>query len=210
MKILIVDDHPVVRQGIRQILARHAPVESINEAATAAAAMESLATMPVDLVLLDLNLPDNSGFWVLKEIRRCYPDLPVLVLTIQSEENTAVRVLKAGANGFLNKESAPEELLNAVQSVLGGRRYISTRLAEWLAFDVSGHRESVPHERLSDREFQVLCLLGTGKSITDIAQMLSCSPTTISTYRKRIFPKMNMESNADLTMYCLKHRLISM
>jgi DNA-binding NarL/FixJ family response regulator len=210
MKILIVDDHPVVRHGIHQILSQHPEVGSISEAPAAAAAIESLAENPVDLVLLDLNLPDQSGFWVLKEIRRRYPDLPVLVLTIQSEENTAVRVLKAGANGFLNKESAPEELLKAVQTVLGGRRYISARLAEWLAFDVSGHRESVPHERLSDREFQVLCLLARGKSIAEIAQMLSRSPNTISTYRARILAKMDMETNAGLTQYCLTHQLISM
>jgi DNA-binding NarL/FixJ family response regulator len=210
MKILIVDDHPVVRQGIHQILAKNPEMNAVMEAASATAAMETLKSTPVDVVLLDLNLPDQNGFWVLKEIRRHYPALPVLVLTIQPEEHMAVRVLKAGANGFLNKESAPEDLLKAVQTVYSGRRYISARLAEWLAFDVSGHRESVPHERLSDREFQVLCLLASGKSISEIAALLSRSANTISTYRSRILVKMDIETNAGLTQYCLAHQLINM
>lgn len=207
---MIVDDHPVVRQGIRQILTSHPDYRVSAEAATAAAAVELVDTAAVDLVLLDLNLPDQSGFWVLKEIRRHHPELPVLVMTIQPEEHMAVRVLKAGANGFLNKESAPEELIKAVQTVLRGKRYISARLAEWLAFDASGHRESIPHERLSDREFQVLCLLAAGKSISEIAALLRRSANTISTYRSRILTKMGIENNAGLTQYALTHHLIAL
>lgn len=208
MKIMIVDDHPVVRQGIRLILASHPGIEVVAETGTAAATLEKLRTTPVDLVVLDLNLPDQNGFVVLKDIQHRHPGLPVLILTMQPEEHMAVRALKAGANGFLNKESAPEELVKAVLAVFQGRRYISPKLAEWLALEVGGHRESVPHERLSDREFQVMCLLASGKGVTAIAAMLHRNPNTISTYRARILSKMGMESNADLTQYATKHQLI--
>ncbi|CAB1368046.1 response regulator [Denitratisoma oestradiolicum] len=208
MKIMIVDDHPVVRQGIRLILGADAEIEVVAEAANAREAMEQARHQALDLIVLDLNLPDQNGFWVLKEVRRIHPDLPVLILSIQPEEHMAVRALKAGASGFLNKESAPEELVKAVRSVMRGKRYISPRLAEWLAVDISGHRESLPHERLSDREYQVLCLLASGKSISDIAATLHRSPNTISTYRTRILHKMGIETNAGLTHYALTHQLI--
>lgn len=210
MKILLVDDHPVVRQGIRFILSQDARLEVVAEAASAAAALEigRNPAQALDLAILDLNLPDQNGFAVLAELLRLRPALPILILSIQPAEHMAVRALKAGAMGFLNKESAPEELLVAIHTLARGRRFISSELAEWLAVDVSGHRESLPHERLSDREYQVLCLLAGGKSISEIAALLSRSPNTISTYRARILEKMNLETNADLTQYAVRHQLI--
>lgn len=210
MNIMLVDDHPVVRQGLRLMLCAEPGIQVSTEAASAEEALRILrdGAAPVDLLVLDLNLPDNNGFAVLEAVQRLYPELPVLILTIQPAEHMAVRALKAGASGFLNKEAAPEELVRAVRTVAQGRKYISASLAEWLALDASGHRESLPHERLSDREFQVLCLLAGGKSISEIAEMLSRSPNTISTFRTRILEKMGIETNAGLTQYALRHQLI--
>lgn len=208
MKLMLVDDHPVVRQGIRMILGSDPTIEVVAEVANATAAVERARAGDLDLVVLDLNLPDQNGFWVLQEVRRHQPKLPVLILSIQPEEHMAVRALKAGASGFLNKESAPEELVNAVRTVMRGKRYISPRLAEWLATEVGGHRESLPHERLSDREYQVMCLIAAGRSITEIAASLHRSANTISTYRARILQKMGMDTNAELTQYALTHQLI--
>ncbi len=208
IKAMLVDDHPVVRQGIRMILAANPDIEVVAEAATAAAAIEHIKQTEINLIVLDLNLPDQNGFWVLSELQRLRPDLPVLVLSIQPEEHMAVRALKAGARGFLNKEGAPEELANAVRLIAAGKRYISPRLAEWLAVDVSGHRESMPHERLSDREYQVMCLLAAGRPVSEIAAQLHRSANTISTYRSRIMQKMAIETNAGLTEYALTHQLI--
>ena len=209
IKVMLVDDHPVVRQGIRLILSANGEIDVIAEAANAAEAVQKVRNQVLDLVVLDLNLPDQNGFWVLAELQRSHPTLPVLVLSIQPEEHMAVRALKAGARGFLNKESAPEELAKAVRTVADGKRYISPRLAEWLAVDVSGHRESLPHERLSDREYQVMCLLASGRSISEIAAQLNRSANTISTYRTRIMQKMAIENNAGLTEYALNHQLIN-
>lgn len=208
MKIMLVDDHPVVRQGIRLILGAEAGIEVCAEAATAAAALDHVRKLDLDLVVLDINLPDQNGFVVLQEIRRHRPDLPVLILSIQPEEHMAARALKAGASGFLNKESAPEELITAVRTLARGRKYISPRLAEWLALDLSGQRDSLPHERLSDREYQVFCLLAAGKSVSEIADALNRSANTISTYRARILGKMGIDHNAGLTQYALLHHII--
>lgn len=210
MKIMLVDDHPVVRQGLRQMLCADPMLDVVAEAATAAQALDLLrAEEPsLDLLVLDLNLPDKSGFAVLEAAQRLRPGLPVLILSIQPAEHMAVRALQAGASGFLNKEAAPEELVRAIQTVTQGKKYISQGLAEWLALDVSGHRESLPHERLSDREFQVMCLLAGGKSVSEIAETLARSPNTISTYRARILEKMGIENNAGLTQYALRHQLI--
>lgn len=208
MKVLIVDDHPVVRQGVKLILGAEPDIEVTGEAATARDAVRQLGECSPDFVVLDLNLPDQSGFFVLEHIQRERPDLPVLVLSIQPEEHMAVRALKAGAAGFLNKESAPEDLVRALRTIADGRRYISPRFAEWLALEASGRRESLPHERLSEREFQVMCMLAAGKSISEIAATLSRSANTISTYRTRILAKMNIAGNTGLTEYAIAHRLI--
>jgi two-component system invasion response regulator UvrY len=210
MKILLVDDHPVVRQGIRLMLAADAELDVCAEAINAASAIEILrrTEMPLDLMILDLNLPDQNGFVVLQESMRHRPEMQVLIMSIQPEEYMAVRALKLGASGYLSKEAAPEELIRAISTLRRGKKYISPALAEWLALDVSGHREGLPHERLSEREYQVFCLLSAGESISDIAQALSRSPNTISTYRSRILRKMGIDTNAGLTQYALQHTLI--
>ncbi len=210
MKILLVDDHPVVRQGIRLMLAADSELDVCAEATNAASAIEFLrrTEMPLDLMILDLNLPDQNGFVVLQESTRHRPEMSVLIMSIQPEEHMAVRALKLGASGYLSKEAAPDELIKAITTLRRGKKYISPALAEWLALDVSGHREGLPHERLSEREYQVFCLLSAGKSISDIAESLSRSPTTISTYRSRILRKMGIGTNAGLTQYALQHALI--
>ena len=207
MRALIVDDHPVVRQGVKLILLE-AKIEVVGEAANARDAIRLSKELAPDVVVLDLNLPDQSGFVVLEHLQRDQPELPVLVLSIQPEEHMAVRALQAGASGFLNKESAPEDLVKALRTIVAGRRYISTGFAEWLALEVSGRREYLLHERLSEREFQVMCLLAAGKSVSEIAAQLSRSANTISTYRTRILTKMNITSNAGLTEYAIAHQLI--
>lgn len=210
MKILLVDDHPVVRQGIRLMLAADTELDVCAEAINAASAIDILrrTEMPLDLMILDLNLPDQNGFVVLQESMRHRPEMSVLIMSIQPEEHMAVRALKLGASGYLSKEAAPEELIKAITTLRRGKKYISPALAEWLALDVSGHREGLPHERLSEREYQVFCLLSAGKSVSDIAQALSRSPTTVSTYRSRILRKMGIGTNAGLTQYALQHALI--
>jgi DNA-binding NarL/FixJ family response regulator len=211
MKILLVDDHPVVRQGIRLMLAVDPELEVVAEAVDAASAIAILRKREqvLDLMILDLNLPDQNGFAVLQESERHRPELSVLIMSIQPEEHMAVRALKLGASGYLSKEAAPEELLKAITTLRRGKKYISPALAEWLALDVSGHREGLPHERLSEREYQVFCMLSSGKTISEIAESLSRSPTTISTYRSRILRKMGIATNAGLTQYALQHALVS-
>ena len=211
MKILLVDDHPVVRQGIRLMLAVDPELEVVAEAVDAASAIAILRKREqvLDLMILDLNLPDQNGFAVLQESERHRPELSVLIMSIQPEEHMAVRALKLGASGYLSKEAAPEELLKAITTLRRGKKYISPALAEWLELDVSGHREGLPHERLSEREYQVFCMLSSGKTISEIAESLSRSPTTISTYRSRILRKMGIATNAGLTQYALQHALVS-
>ncbi len=210
MKILLVDDHPVVRQGIRLMLAADTELDVCAEAINATSAIDILrrTEVPLDLMILDLNLPDQNGFVVLQESKRHRPEMQVLIMSIQPQEHMAVRALKLGASGYLSKEAAPEELIKAIATLRRGKKYISPALAEWLALDVSGHREGLPHERLSEREYQVFCLLSAGKSISDIAEGLSRSPTTISTYRSRILKKMGITTNAGLTQYALENALI--
>lgn len=211
MKIMLVDDHPVVRQGIRLMLAAETDFEVCAEATNAASAIDIVrnSAIELELMILDLNLPDQNGFVVLQEATRLRPDMLVLIMSIQPEEHMAVRALKLGASGYLSKEAAPEELIKAIATLRRGKKYISPALAEWLALDVSGHREGLPHERLSEREYQVFCLLATGRSISEIADSLTRSPTTISTYRSRILRKMGIGTNAGLTQYAIQHALIS-
>lgn len=208
MNVMIVDDHPVVRQGVKLILTQESDIKVVAEAATARDAIQTLRAIEVDFLVLDLNLPDDNGFVVLEFLQRELPSLPVLVLSVQPEEHMAVRALKMGAAGYLNKESAPEDLVKALRTITVGRRYISPRLAEWLAIEASGHRESLPHERLSERELQVMLKLAAGKGISEIAAELNRSANTVSTYRTRILAKMGFAGNASLTEYAITHQLI--
>ncbi|NTV10111.1 MAG: response regulator transcription factor [Zoogloea sp.] len=209
MKILIVDDHPLVRQGLKQTIDAVPDMTVAAEARDASEALAALRGGMCNVVILDINLPDRTGLDVLQELRKFNGKLPVLVLSIHPERALAIRCLKAGANGFLNKESAPEELVRAVRKIANGGTYVSSALADMLALEVSGRSLALPHEKLSDREYQVMCLLASGRSISQIAVMLNRSPNTISTYRARILDKMGMDSNAELTRYAVASQLIA-
>jgi two-component system, NarL family, invasion response regulator UvrY len=206
-RVLIVDDHSVVRQGLKQILHESDIPVIVGEAASGQEALTLARTGDWDLVVLDISLPDRSGLDVLKQIKSYYPKLPVLVLTMHAEEQYAVRVLRAGAAGYLTKDSSPEEMASAVKKVAGGGRYVSSSLAEKLVFDMGGLRER-PHEALSDREFQVFCMLASGERIKDIAEKLCLSVKTVSSHRARILTKMKMRNNAQLVQYALEQKLI--
>ena len=167
-----------------------------------------LDQVAVDLVLLDITMPGESGLDALKELRRKYPHVPVLILSFHPEHRFAVRALKAGASGYITKESAPEELVQAVRKIAAGGKYVSSALAEHLAAELEDRSDKLPHEMLSDREFQVLCLLGSGKKSSEIAEQLGVSVNTVNTYRTRMLEKMNMQSNVELSRYALEHGLI--
>jgi two-component system, NarL family, invasion response regulator UvrY len=206
--ILIVDDHPVVRHGIRQIFAATDDLVVTGEATTGREALDVLERGACDLVVLDLSLPDADGLDLLKQIRRDWPGVSVLVLTIHSEDQFALRVLKAGASGYLTKESAPAELVGAIRKIRGGGRYISQATAERLASHLGAETDRPMHERLSDREYQVLRLIAAGRTTRDISCELSLSVKTVGTYRARLMEKMRIRSSAELTAYAVRHRLI--
>ena len=209
MRILIADDHAVVRQGLTNILLRAYPHAVCGEARNATELLQSLRAEQWDVVILDINMPGRSGLEVLKDLKQERPELPVLVLSMHPEDQYAVRTLKAGASGYLNKDCAPDELANAVMRILEGRRYISPALAEALAsgLDPTKTSTTLPHETLSDREYQVLCHLAAGKKPREIADALCLTPQTISTYRTRILEKMNMKTTAELMRYAIENNL---
>ncbi len=208
IRVLIVDDHPVVRRGLQQILAQEPDVAEAVEAEDAAKMMELVEKERWDIVVLDITLPGRSGLEALKDLKAVRPALPVLVLSMHPEEQYALRVLKAGAAGYMNKDSASEELVNAVRKVVGGGRYVSPFMAERLAFLVGSDYERPAHENLSDREFQVMCMIASGKRLKEVAEELGISVKTVSTYRARVLEKMGMENNAELTIYAVKNRLV--
>lgn len=209
MRILIVDDHAVVRQGLKQILNDSFRTAVYGEAGNAQAALEKIWNEEWDVVVLDISMPGRSGLEVLKEIKRAKPKLPVLVLSMHSEDQFAVRVVRSGAAGYMTKESAPDELVGAIKKVLAGGRYVSSELAEKMVMYLDIDAQKQPHESLSDREFQVLRLIGAGKTIRDIASQLSLSAKTVSTYRTRILEKMFLKTSADLICYAVHHDLAS-
>lgn len=208
MKILLVDDHAVVRAGMISILAEASFSLEIGEAASYREAMECLRNAEWDAVLLDISLPDKSGIELLKAIKRQWKSLPVLMLSIYPEDQYAVRAMRAGASGYLTKESASDELLKAVEKVAWGGRYISESLAESLASAIDEVSDKAPHETLSDREYTVMCMIASGKTVSEIAEELSLSVKTVSTYRSRILEKLNMQHNAELTHYAIKQGLV--
>ncbi len=208
MKILLADDHAVVRHGLRQILAEDFARAAFGEARNAQEALDLVWKEKWDIVILDITMPGRSGLEVLREIKRSRPKLPVLVLSMHPENQFAIRVLKRGAAGYMTKESAPSELVNAVKRVLAGGRYVSLPLAEKLASDLSRETQKAPQDLLSDREFQVLRLIASGKLVSEIAGELSLSVKTISTYRARILEKMGLRNNAELMHYAIQQRLV--
>jgi DNA-binding NarL/FixJ family response regulator len=208
IRALIADDHAVVRQGLKQILGDTPEMVVAGEATTGQEVLDKIRAETWDVVVLDISMPDRSGLDVLKQLRSERPKLPVLVLSMHSEDQYAVRVLKAGASGYLTKDSAPDELVKAIRKVVSGGRYVSSFLAEKLAFEIGTDSSRLPHETLSDREFQVLRLIAAGKSVTEIAAELYLSPKTVSTYRARLLQKMNLGTTAELMHYAMQNHLI--
>jgi DNA-binding NarL/FixJ family response regulator len=212
-KILIVDDHAIVRQGLRQILAETPDLKVEGEAANGQEALDLLRgeNKKWGLAILDISLPDRSGLDLLKQFRNLHPKLPVLVLTMHAEDQYAVRVLRAGAAGFLTKESAPDELVRAIRQIKEGFRYVSPSIAQRLVLDLTSDNdpEMLPHQSLSDREFEVMQMIVAGQRLTHIAEKLHLSVKTISSHRARILSKIRMQSNAELVRYALHHGLQS-
>ncbi len=207
-RILIADDHSVVRKGLKQILVEEFPSVHIGEVADAESLIKEVIASTWDVIITDLSMPGRSGLDALQQIKQHYPKLPVLILSVHPEEQYALRVLKAGAAGYLNKDMASEELVNAVHRVLSGRKYISPSVAEKLAVSLDKDGDKLPHEYLSDREFDVLKLIASGNSVSQIAELLSLSSTTVSTYRARIMAKMNLKNNTSLTLYAIENKII--
>lgn len=207
LNILIADDHPVVRQGVKQILADSPGLASTDEASDGQEVLEKIRNSDYDIVLLDITMPGMTGLDILKELKRQKPEIPVLILSIHPEEQYAIRVLRAGASGYLTKNSVPSELIAAIKKVSAGGKYISPSLAEGLASKLQTSFEIKAHETLSDREYHVLCLLASGKSAKKIAEELSLSVKTISTYRSRILEKMQMKNNVELIRYAIQNGL---
>ncbi len=208
MRILIADDHAVVRRGLRQLLQEDLPNAEFGEAQDGVGVLKLVAQADWDLVILDINMPGRSGIDVLRDMRERAPDLPVLVLSVHPEGQYAVRVLRLGAAGYLGKNAPPEELLQAVQRALAGRKYITDTLAEKLAYRLEDGEAEHLHDRLSDREFQVLCMIARGNAVGEIADELHLSVKTVSTYRTRLLEKMGMSNNAELIRYALEHNLV--
>ncbi len=206
IRILIVDDHPIVRRGIRDILSESLDIGATDEASHGQEALRMIHDSNYDLVLLDIAMPGRNGLEVLKDIKREKPGLPVLVLSVYPEEQYAIRALRAGASGYLTKESAPDELIRAIWKACRGGKYVTSSLAEKLASHLDDPGK-LPHETLSEREYQVLFMIASGKSLTEIAEVLLLSVKTVSTYRSRLLDKMGMKSNAELARYMLENHL---
>lgn len=208
IKILIADDHAIVRKGLKQIVSETPDILVTGEASTGYEVLDKVRGHDYDVVVLDISMPGGDGLNILKQIKKEKPKIPILVLSVHPEDQYAVRALRAGAAGYLTKESAPDELITAIRRVSGGRKYVSSFLAEKLAFELESDREKPLHERLSDREYQVMNMIASGKRVKEIADELCLSVKTISTYRTRILEKMQMKSNASLTHYAIKHGLV--
>ena len=207
-RILLVDDHPIVRRGVGEILARAFPQAIIHEVGSGAEAMSHVRCQPWDIVVLDLTLPDGSGLDVLKRIREAQARLPVLILSMHAADQFARRAIAAGASGYLTKDAADLELVTAVTRLMRGGRYFAPHIMEQVVISMTPDRDSRPHERLSDREYEVLRMIGSGKTVSEIASALTLSVKTVSTYRARVLEKMDMRTNAELTHYVVSHKLL--
>ncbi|MGB6604023.1 MAG: response regulator transcription factor [Steroidobacteraceae bacterium] len=206
--VLIADDHAMLRTGLRHYLEQDPAITAIGEAATGADTLQQLRDGQWDLVILDINMPDRSGIDILRHIRAGHPETRVLVMSGFSEKQYAINVLRAGAAGYLAKDQAPEEFMRAVHAVLAGRRFVSARLSEMLITALDEPADKPLHAALSEREFQILCKLAVGRSVSEIAQELFISVKTVSTYRARVLEKMHLDTNADLTAYALRNGLV--
>lgn len=208
IKVVIVDDHALIREGVKKTLSDEPDMAVVGEAESAAELLQVLEHVAADIVLLDITMPGESGLDALKGLHQKHPQVPVLILTFHPEHRFAVRALRAGASGYMTKESATEELVQAVRKIAGGGKYVSAALAEQLADELREGSGRLPHEALSDREFQVMRLFAQGKKSSEIAEQLSISVSTVNTYRTRVVQKMNMHSDVELSRYALEHGLI--
>jgi len=209
INILIADDHSLIREGFKKILSREDDLAVVGEAGNAAGIMDILSKNICDVIVLDISMPGKTGLDILSDIRIQYPNVKILILSMHSEEHYALRALKGGALGYLTKESAPDELITAIRKIHNGRMYISEVVAEQLAYNIGGKKkEKLLHEDLSDREFQVIQMLASGKSITDISDRLSISSSTVSTYRQRVMEKLNLKNTSELILYAIENHLI--
>jgi two-component system, NarL family, invasion response regulator UvrY len=208
IKILIADDHPIVRAGLKQILEEASDIKVTVEAGDGHELLRLIRKGGIDVVLLDISMPGLTGLDALKQIKTENPDLPILILSMHPEDQYGIRVLKAGAAGYLMKSAAPDQLVGAIRKVYRGGRYVSPSLAEKMAFGLQTGASGLPHETLSDREYQVLCMIASGKTVKEIGEELALSEKTISTYRARVLEKMNMKSNSEMTHYAIKLDLV--
>jgi DNA-binding NarL/FixJ family response regulator len=208
IEVLIVDDHHIVREGLERIISFESDIKVVGKSVNAAEAIRFLAGRKVDVIVLDISMPGRSGIDIIQDLKQIRSEVKIIMLSMHQEEQFATRAFKSGASGYLTKEMAPEEIVKAIRKVHAGRKYISSRYAEILADEIQGDAEKLPHERLSNREFEVMCMIGKGVSISNIAAELSLSDRTISTYHTRIFEKMNIKSNAEITIYLIEHGLL--
>jgi len=208
IRVLIADDHAIIRHGLKQILSETEDLVLAGEADGGVSAMQLLRTLECDVVLMDVSMPDRNGIDTLKLVKKEFPRLPVLILSMHPEEQYAVRALRAGAAGYLSKQAAPEQLVTALRQVASGKKYVSAEVAEELANAIGEDLDRPPHEKLSDREYQTLCMIASGRTLTQIAEQLNLSVKTVSVYRARLLEKMRLHNNAELTHYGLKHGLV--
>jgi len=207
IRILIADDHTIVREGLKQIVAEVPDMEVTDTATNGQEALDKALKNDFDIIVLDISMPVKTGLDVLRELKEKKPGLNILMLSIHPEEHYALRVLKSGASGYLTKESAPEELITAIRRVSQGKKYITLSLAEKLAVDIGNPKEKLPHETLSEREYKVMCMIGSGKSLKEIASEMFLSIKTISTYRTRILKKMKLKNNSELIRYVIENSI---
>ena len=208
IKVIVCDDHPIFREGLKKIVSQFRDITIADEVSDGTSLMEKAKTNRYDLIILDISLPGASGLDVLKDLRRAGHKMPVLILSMHPEEQYAVRALRAGASGYVAKASVPEELITAIRKVAAGRKYVSPSLGEQLACDLDGSADKPPHEKLSDREFQIMRMIASGRRVKEIAADLCLSPATVGTYRARILSKLSLQGNAELIRYAMENKLL--
>ena len=208
IKIIIADDHPLIRKGIKDVLEEEMDFKVVSDAAFPHEVLNGIKDHDPDILITDLSMPGRSGLDLISDVKQLYPKLPILVLTMHPEERFAVRALKAGVSGYLTKDTKPEEIIKAVRQIISGRKFITQSIAEKLATEFDRDLDKLPHEILSDREFQVMRMIAAGAKVRDIAMKLSLSIRTVNTYRARILDKMKMKSDTELTLYAMEHQLI--
>lgn len=208
IKIFVADDHSLIREGIKNLVGLESDLKIVGETADPFTVCDRIRETNPDIILLDISMPGKSGLDVLKEVKQILPDVKVLIMSMLPEDQFAKRTLKAGASGYITKDSLPDEILTAIRRVASGRKYVSEFLAEKLANDLYDHTEKQPHEILSDREFQILKMIASGKSQSDISDELAISVSTVNTYRSRILEKLNFKSNADIIRYAIQNNLM--